>query len=123
MYGTDVGGVRRTRSYIGENTAGVAGELRKSATASTGPVTVKVEATLGTDGAYTLTVEAEGQQATVEKVEADDLSDTIARLIVKVSKSAQAGELKKHREPDSPFRLGGMSTPVGNKQNIRFRAS
>jgi hypothetical protein len=106
MFGTDIGAVTRTRSYAGEVNAGFAGEVKKSRAAEqTAPVSIKVEATLES-GVYTLVVSAEGQSATRSGVEPADLADTLASIIDRLSKHAAAGDLRKHREPESPVRMG-----------------
>lgn len=102
--GMDIGGVRRTRSAYGEVNAGFAGEVRKARDAA--PVTVKVEATRVADGTYNLRIEVDGQAATRTGVEADDLGDTIGRLINKVNDAvAEQGGTQKYRQPqESTFR-------------------
>lgn len=117
-FGTDVGGVHMTRSYTGENTSGLA-KSAATARAEVAPVaTVTVQATLGQEGTYALTVEASGQSTTVKNIESDALADRIARLIQAVSKAVANGELRKHRQSD-PFQLG-MDMPRPNRENLRF---
>lgn len=116
-YGMQVGPVRRTRSAVGEINAGLSGEIRKAAASDDAPVSVKVEATLVADGTYTLEVEASGQHATLKRVEAEDLSPTLTRLIRRLSKAVVDGELVKHRQSDSsPLGIAGGS----NRDNLRF---
>lgn len=105
-FGTDIGAVRRTRSYAGEVNAGFAGEVEKAREAEqAGPVAIKVEATLES-GTYTLVVTADGQTATRGGVEPADLADTLASIIVRLSEHAAAGDLAKHREAEPPVRMG-----------------
>lgn len=105
-FGTDIGGVRRTRTYAGEASAGFGGEVRKAREAEqTAPVRIKVEATLE-GGTYALVVSAEGQSATRGGVAPADLADTLASIIDRLSKHAAADDLAKHREPESPVRMG-----------------
>lgn len=107
MFGTDIGGVRRTRSYVGEVSAGLGGQIEKSRTADTPPVTIAIEATLDS-GTYTLVVSADGQTATRSGVAAADLADTLASIIDRLSKAVAAGDLNKHREP--AIRMGSAHT-------------
>lgn len=118
-YGFDVNGfAKRTRSRVGENTAGIAKSAGQAKAEEAAPVSIKVEATPAKDGTYTLDVSVNGDGAIVERVEAGDLAATIAQLIRKVSKAAAAGELEKsHRRDSSPL---GMGAPRSNRDNLRF---
>lgn len=110
MFGTDIGGVRRTRSVTGETNAGFGGEVRKAREAEqTAPVTVEVKATLES-GVYTLAVTVDGQSATRSGVEPANLADTLASIIDRLSKAVTAGDLKKHRESEPAIRLGSAHT-------------
>lgn len=109
-FGTDIGGVRRTRSATGETSAGFGGEVRKAREAEqAAPVVVKVKATLES-GTYTLVVSAEGQSATRGGVAPADLADTLASIIDRLSKAVAAGDLAKHREPEPAIRIGSAHT-------------
>lgn len=109
-FGTDIGGVRRTRSVTGETSAGFGGEVRKAREAEqTGPVVVEVKATLES-GVYTLAVTADGQSATRGGVEPANLADTLASIIDRLSKAVAAGDLAKHREPEPAIRIGSAHT-------------
>ena len=103
-FGTDIGGVRRTRSYTGEGTHGIA-KAADAEPEQSAPVRVKVEATLES-GTYTLGVSADGQSATRSGVEPADLADVLASIIDRLSKHVAAGDLKKHREPEPAIRMG-----------------
>ena len=77
-----------------------------------------VQATLGVEGRYFLVVEADGQRATVNDVEEDDLADDIARLIAAIAKAARNGDLVKNRQADSsPF---GIGVPRSNRDALMF---
>lgn len=106
-FGMDIGGVRRTRSYAGENTAALAKSAGRAdeEPEQTAPVSAKVEATLE-NGTYALVVSADGQTATRVGVVPADLAETLASIIERLSKAVAAGDLKKHREPESPIRMG-----------------
>lgn len=115
-FGKTVGNVRYTRSYTGERSAGLAGEINKAAPVPEAPVTVTAQ--LGQDGTYTLVVEAEGQSTTVRDVAPADLADRIAGAIHAVSKAIRNGDFAKHRQQE-PFQLG-LGTPRPNRDNLRF---
>lgn len=116
-YGMQVGPVRRTRAYAGEVNAGFSGEIKKAAATEEAPVVIKIEATSVADGTFTLEVETQGQHVTIKKVEAEDLSPTLARLIRRLSKAVADGELVKNRQSDSsPLGIAGGR----NRDNLRF---
>lgn len=106
-FGYDTSTVKRTRSFAGENTAALAKSAgrEEAEPEQTAPVRIEVEATLE-GSTYALVVSAEGQSATRSGVEPADLADTLASIIDRLSKHVAAGDLSKHREPESPVRMG-----------------
>lgn len=117
-FGYDTSTVKRTRSFAGENTAALAKSTGKSEAEpeQAAPVRIKVEATLE-GGTYALVVSAEGQSATRSGVAPADLADTLANIIDRLSKHVAAGDLRKHREPESPVRIGTDFTRA-RKQDV-----
>lgn len=123
MFGTDVNAWNRsTRTRVGEGTGGLAttAAMRKAMQKQEAAETpeVLVRATQGVDGLYSLTVEASGQQTSVEQVAGSELAETIARLIQALTKAIRNGELSKARQRRLPEY--GMGTPRSGKSNLRF---
>lgn len=118
MFGTEVGNVKRTRSFNGENTSALA-KSAGTVEADDSPLSsVTVTATLHPDG-YTLLVEAQSQSTTIKAVDPDDLSDTIAHAISAVTKAVLTGQMSKSQRPYNPLGLG-MGMPTPNRRNLRF---
>jgi hypothetical protein len=98
---TNVNGVRRTRSVIGETSAGLAGEVRKPRKQL--PVRVNVQAQRANDGTYSARFDVDGRTATRKGIEADDLGETIGRLIIGLTDAvAEVGGTRRQRESE-PF--------------------
>lgn len=108
-FGMDIGGVRRTRSFTGENTAGITKAAEQVETDDSAPVRVDVTAVLADDG-YALTIKANGESHTLREVDPADLADELARVINAVAKAYRAGNLERYRQPEPAIRLGSAHT-------------